>query len=122
MSASSLPSLLATAMEVRTGKAQILCSVDENGKKYYDVEITKILDTDSGEKNMTVKITDEELLKITGGIVQGMSGTPLIQNGMLAGAITHVFVGNPTEGYAIFAENMLDVADDIGATYERKIS
>ena len=113
---------VATAMEVRTGKAQILCSVDENGKKYYDVEITKILDTDSGEKNMTVKITDEELLKITGGIVQGMSGTPLIQNGMLAGAITHVFVGNPTEGYAIFAENMLDVADDIGATYERKIS
>ena len=113
---------VATAMEVRTGKAQILCSVDENGKKYYDVEITKILDSRSDEKNMTVKITDEELLKITGGIVQGMSGTPLIQNGMLAGAITHVFVGNPTEGYAIFAENMLNVADDIGATYERKIS
>lgn len=113
---------VATAGEVRTGKAQILCTVDERGKQYYDVEITKILDTHSEEKNMTVKITDEELLRITGGIVQGMSGTPLIQNGMLVGAITHVFVGTPKEGYAIFAENMLTVADDIGATYERKIS
>ncbi len=113
---------VATAGEVKTGKAQILCTVDERGKQYYDVEITKILDTHSKEKNMTVKITDEELLKITGGIVQGMSGTPLIQNGMLVGAITHVFVGTPKEGYAIFAENMLAVADRLTAISEKKVS
>ena len=113
---------VATAMEVKTGKAQILCTVDEKGKKYYDVEITKILDTHSEEKNMTVKITDEELLGITGGIVQGMSGTPLIQNGMLVGAITHVFVGTPKEGYAIFAENMLAVADEVKAMTLKNVS
>ena len=103
---------VATSGEVKTGKAQILCTVDENGRQYYDVEITKIIDRESGQKNMTVKITDERLLEITGGIVQGMSGTPLIQNGMFVGAITHVFVGTPKEGYAIFAENMLAAADE----------
>lgn len=103
---------VATSGEVKTGKAQILCTVDENGRQYYDVEITKIIDKESGQKNMTVKITDERLLEITGGIVQGMSGTPLIQNGMFVGAITHVFVGTPKEGYAIFAENMLAAADE----------
>ncbi|MBQ2828975.1 MAG: SpoIVB peptidase [Clostridia bacterium] len=102
---------VATTGEVKTGKAQILCTVDETGTQYYDVEITKIIDEKSEQKNMTVKITDERLLEITGGIVQGMSGTPLIQNGMLAGAITHVFIGTPKEGYAIFAENMLSAAD-----------
>ncbi len=104
---------VATSGEVKTGKAQILCTVDENGKQYYDVEITKIIDKESGQKNMTVKITDERLLEITGGIVQGMSGTPLIQNGMFVGAITHVFVGTPREGYAIFAENMMAAADEV---------
>ena len=104
---------VATSGEVKTGKAQILCTVDEKGKQYYDVEITKIIDKESGQKNMTVKITDERLLEITGGIVQGMSGTPLIQNGMFVGAITHVFVGTPREGYAIFAENMLAAADEV---------
>ncbi len=104
---------VATSGEVKTGKAQILCTVDENGRQYYDVEITKIIDKESGQKNMTVKITDERLLEITGGIVQGMSGTPLIQNGMFVGAITHVFVGTPREGYAIFAENMLAAADEV---------
>lgn len=104
---------VATPGEVKTGKAQILCSVDNTGRQYYDVEITKIIDEESSQKNMTVKITDERLLEITGGIVQGMSGTPLIQNGMLVGAITHVFIGTPKEGYAIFAENMLNAADQI---------
>ena len=56
---------------------------------------------------MVIKITDNELLSKTGGIVQGMSGSPIIQNGCLVGAVTHVFVNNPTEGYAVFAENML---------------
>jgi stage IV sporulation protein B len=55
---------------------------------------------------MTIEITDKELLKKTGGIVQGMSGSPIIQNGCLVGAVTHVFVNNPKKGYAVFAENM----------------
>lgn len=105
---------VATKGEVKTGKAQILCSTDDTGKKYYDVEITKIIDENSEQKNMTIKITDKRLLEITGGIVQGMSGTPLIQDGMLVGAITHVFIGNPQEGYAIFAENMLSAAEKTG--------
>lgn len=103
---------VAVSDEVKTGKAQILCTVDGTGPHYYDVEITKIIDKDSDEKNMTVKITDKKLLAITGGIVQGMSGTPLIQNGMFVGAITHVFVNTPKEGYAIFAENMIAAADE----------
>ncbi len=114
---------VATSSEVRTGKVKILCSVNDKGPQYYDAEITKIIDKDSHEKNMTVKITDKKLLGITGGIVQGMSGTPLIQNGMFVGAITHVFVGNPEEGYAIFAENMVAVADETEARfYEKKAS
>ncbi len=111
---------VATSSEVKTGKAQILCTVDETGSQYYDVEITKIIDEDAEQKNMTVKITDERLLEITGGIVQGMSGTPLIQNGMLVGAITHVFIGSPKEGYAIFAENMLTAADEAEAIMNRE--
>ncbi len=111
---------VATPGEVKTGKAQILCTVDETGSKYYDVEITKIIDEKSEQKNMTVKITDERLLEITGGIVQGMSGTPLIQNGMLVGAITHVFIGTPKEGYAIFAENMLSAADEAEGIMKRE--
>lgn len=111
---------VATIGEVKTGKAQILCSVDETGRQYYDVEITKIIDEKSNQKNMTVKITDERLLEITGGIVQGMSGTPLIQNGMLVGAITHVFIGTPREGYAIFAQNMLSAAEQAEAVTDRE--
>ena len=113
---------VATSGEVKTGKAQILCSVDSSGPQYYDVEITRILDEDSNQKNMTIKITDKRLLEITGGIVQGMSGTPLIQNGMFVGAVTHVFVGTPDEGYAIFAENMLAAADSINAVTDKKAS
>ena len=113
---------VATSGEVKTGKAQILCSVDSSGPQYYDVEITRILDEDSNQKNMTIKITDKRLLEITGGIVQGMSGTPLIQNGMFVGAVTHVFVGTPDEGYAIFAENMLAAADGINAVTDKKAS
>ena len=60
---------------------------------------------------MTIEITDERLIEKTGGIVQGMSGSPIIQNGMLVGAVTHVFVNNPLQGYAIFAENMISTGD-----------
>lgn len=98
---------VATAQEVKKGFAQIICTVDEKGPKVYSAEITKVLFNDD-EKNMIIKITDKELIKKTGGIVQGMSGTPIIQNGKLVGAITHVIVNNPVKGYAIFAETMLE--------------
>ncbi|MCH5317058.1 MAG: SpoIVB peptidase [Eubacterium sp.] len=98
---------VAAPQEVERGFAQIICTVDENGPQVYSVEIMKI---SYGEdiKNMIVKIIDEELIKKTGGIIQGMSGTPIIQNGKLIGAITHVIINNPLKGYAIFAQTMLD--------------
>lgn len=98
--------------EIKTDKAQIISCVDENGPQYYDIEITKIYHAKNETKNMVIKVTDEELIEKTGGIVQGMSGSPIIQNGMLVGAVTHVFLNDPTQGYAIFAENMLSMADN----------
>ncbi len=98
--------------EIKTGKAQIISTVTGNKKEYYDINIEKV-NFDSENKNMIIKVTDSELLDITGGIVQGMSGSPIIQNGMLVGAVTHVFVSDPTKGYAIFAENMISTADEI---------
>ena len=71
---------------------------------------------------MIIKITDERLLSETGGIIQGMSGSPIIQNGMLIGAITHVFVNDPQRGYAIFAENMISKLQDLNDTDYKKIS
>lgn len=100
--------------EVQEGKAQIYTTVEGDTPKYYDVEIVKKYSSNQeSEKNMIVKITDPDLIAITGGIVQGMSGTPLIQNGKLIGAITHVFVNDPTQGYGIFAENMIVTANDL---------
>lgn len=97
---------VATASEVHTGSAQVICTVADGEKRSYEVEIKKCGDTD-GTKNMTVRITDQTLLSLTGGIIQGMSGSPIIQDGMLVGAVTHVFVNDPKCGYAIYAENML---------------
>lgn len=100
--------------EVREGKAQIFCTVEGDTPRYYDAEIVKKYSSNQDtEKNMIVKITDPDLIAITGGIVQGMSGTPLIQNGKLIGAITHVFVNDPTQGYGIFAENMIVTANEL---------
>ena len=75
----------------------------------YEIEIQKV-DHTSIQKNkgMVIRVVDEELLKLTGGIVQGMSGSPIIQDGKLVGAVTHVFVNDPTRGYGIFIENMLE--------------
>ena len=97
--------------EIRKGEAQILCNVDGQAK-YYDVEIDEIyLDHDSVNRGMLLTVTDAELLAITGGIIQGMSGSPIIQDGKLVGAVTHVLVNDPTRGYGIFIENMLDAAE-----------
>lgn len=101
---------VALPQEVQKGFCQIITTVDENGPKVYSAEITKINQNDD-EKNMVIRITDEELIKITGGIVQGMSGSPIIQNGKLIGAITHVIVNNPLKGYAVFAQTMLEISE-----------
>lgn len=98
---------LAYAYEVELGKAQILSTVDGNGVRAFDCTITKkSAPGDPEGRNMVVRITDEELLDITGGIVQGMSGSPVIQNGKLIAVITHVFVNDPAKGYAVYAECM----------------
>jgi stage IV sporulation protein B len=102
---------VALKSEVKLGAAQVLATVNGQEKKAYAVEITKISpNANSNQKNMTIQVTDPELLEATGGIVQGMSGSPLLQNGMLVGAVTHVFVNSPLEGYAIFAQAMLENA------------
>ncbi len=95
--------------DVQIGEATILTTIDGNTPKEYSIEIEKIdYNSDESSKNMIVQITDPKLLQQTGGIVQGMSGSPIIQNGRLIGAITHVFISDPTKGYAIFCENMVN--------------
>ena len=96
---------------IRPGKASILSTVSGTAVQAYSVEILKIYPScrQSG-RNMLIKVTDPALLEATGGIVQGMSGSPIIQDGKLIGAVTHVLVNDPTTGYGIFIENMLDAA------------
>lgn len=94
--------------EIEKGPAQILCTVDGT-PKYYDVEITAVhLDHDNVNRGIELKVTDPELLELTGGIIQGMSGAPIIQNDHLIGAVTHVLVQDASKGYGIFIENMLE--------------
>lgn len=98
---------LAYTDEVKEGEAQILSTIDENGVRAFSCEIVRTFPQEAeGTKSMILKITDPELLEVTGGIVQGMSGSPVIQNGRLAGVVTHVFVNDPKKGYAIYAEWM----------------
>ncbi|MCI7760398.1 MAG: SpoIVB peptidase [[Eubacterium] saphenum] len=97
--------------EVHTGKATVLTTINGSEPREYDIEIERInLFGLEGSKGMVIRITDPELLEETGGIVRGMSGSPIIQDGRFAGAVTHVLVNDPTRGYAIFAENMLEQA------------
>ncbi len=100
--------------EVQLGKAQVITTIDDSGPKYYDIEIVKIYpSSDMSARNMIIKITDPELLEKTGGIVQGMSGSPIIQNSMLVGALTHVFISEPEQGYAVFAQRMIQTMDSL---------
>lgn len=96
--------------EVTTGKATILANVSGDEVKEYEIEITKILDADASARNLLLTVTDPELLEATGGIVQGMSGAPILQNGKLVGAVTHVLLSDPTRGYGILIKNMLESA------------
>lgn len=99
---------MAFKQDISLGKATILTTIDGTSPKEYSIEIEKIdYNSNESSKNMVIHITDEELLSKTGGIVQGMSGSPIIQNGKLIGAVTHVFVNDPTKGYGIFCENMI---------------
>ncbi len=94
--------------DIEKGPAQILCTVD-GVPKYYDVEITAVhLDHDNVNRGIELEVTDPELLALTGGIIQGMSGAPIIQNNHLIGAVTHVLVQDASRGYGIFIENMLE--------------
>jgi stage IV sporulation protein B len=99
--------------DVKEGKAIIYSTVCEQGVREFEVEIIKIYKNSSDSKNFLVRITDTELLEITGGIVQGMSGSPIIQEGRLIGAVTHVLVSDPAKGYGIFIDNMLTSMPDI---------
>lgn len=102
---------VATSSEVRTGKATIRSTVSGNEVREYSVEILKIYPKSrQNGRNLLLKVTDPALLEATGGIVQGMSGSPIIQDGKLVGAVTHVLVNDPTTGYGIFIENMLHAA------------
>ncbi len=113
------PSLIKNALpvgiktDVKEGAATILSNVDGLGIEEYDIEISKIYSGNEKTKNFVIKVSDPDLLEKTGGIVRGMSGSPIIQNGKLIGAVTHVMVNDPTKGYGIFIENMLAEAEKI---------
>ena len=99
---------VANRSEIKLGKAQIVCELTTGQKEYYDIEIQKInINNNNDNKSMYIKITDEKLLKKTGGIIQGMSGSPIVQDGKFIGAVTHVLVSDPTSGYGVFADMML---------------
>lgn len=104
---------VAAIQEVKKGKATLISTVEKGQPKEYEIEITHIgFNENNREKNMIVKVTDEDLIDKTGGIVQGMSGSPIIQNGKLVGALTHVIVGNPQKGYAVFAQTMAEESNN----------
>ena len=102
------PVPVASRNEVELGKATILCMLDNDKIEEYEIEIQrKYANTESETKSMIIKVIDEDLISKTGGIVQGMSGSPILQNGKLVGALTHVFVNDPARGYAIFADALV---------------
>ena len=106
----SAPLSVASRDEICEGEAYIYCTLDDSGPHKYSVSISAINSQADGNKCFTIKVTDKDLIAKTGGIVQGMSGSPIIQNGKLVGAVTHVLINDPTTGYGIFIENMLNAA------------
>ena len=104
------PVPVASREQVKTGKATILSNIRGDEVEEFEVEITHVYDQDEGARSLMLQVTDPDLLEATGGIVQGMSGSPILQDGRLVGAVTHVLVNDPTRGYGIFIENMLDAA------------
>ncbi|MBE6894360.1 MAG: SpoIVB peptidase [Ruminococcaceae bacterium] len=110
---------IAYPQEITTGDAYILTTINGTKAKKYSIVIEKIaLTTSNQNKNLVIRITDSELLSLTGGIVQGMSGSPIIQNGRLVGAVTHVFVNQVDRGYGVFAQNMIFSMDNAAKVAE----
>ena len=96
-------------LSVKLGDAKIYCNIDNQGVKAYDIKILKANKQNSADdKSMIIKVTDKELLEKTGGIIQGMSGSPIVQNGKIIGAVTHVFLNDPTRGYGVYIDWMVD--------------
>jgi len=115
---STLP--VAHKQEVTTGAAQLITTVSGREPQSYAIEIERVdYREDLPTQNMVIRITDDALLQATGGVLCGMSGSPILQNGKLVGAVTHVFVGDPTGGYAIFAENMLSTAQTVPSSQQQ---
>lgn len=114
---------IAYKQEVKTGKAELITTVDGDQPRSYEIEIVEVdYRDDVPTRNMIIRITDEELLEVTGGVLCGMSGSPIVQDGKLVAAVTHVFVGDPTSGYAIFAENMLESAQGVPLTQQETVA
>lgn len=108
---------VANPSQIHTGKAYIITTINGSQPQKYEIEIEKInLTTTDPNKNMVIRVTDSQLLALTGGIVRGFSGSPIVQDGMLVGAVTHVFVNQVDKGYGIFATNMLDTIDSLVAS------
>jgi stage IV sporulation protein B len=101
------PVQVAKGGEVKTGAANILSNVDGDKVERFEIEILKIFPAENEPRNFMIRVTDTRLIALTGGIVQGMSGSPVLQDGKLVGAVTHVLINDPTRGYGIFAESML---------------
>ena len=99
---------VASRDEIKEGKAQILCQLDNTGTKTYEIEIEKIYKNNNiDNKSMFIKVTDKDLIEKTGGIIQGMSGAPIIQNGKFIGAVTNVLINDPTQGYGVFGDILI---------------
>ncbi len=114
---------VAARQQVHTGAAKMLTTVDGTGPHAYDVRIEQVrYASGSGEPDMVVRITDKKLLARTGGIVQGMSGSPLLQDGRFIGAVTHVFIDDPQRGYGIFAEKMSITSKTLAGAYLKGVS
>ncbi|MBR4072818.1 MAG: SpoIVB peptidase [Clostridia bacterium] len=114
---------VALKQEIKNGNAKIYCTVDGENPKFYNCTVKKRSSAYfSRTQNLIVEITDKELLEKTGGIIQGMSGSPILQNGKLIGAVTHVLVDDPTKGYGIFAENMLETAQSVSQQQQKDAS
>lgn len=105
---------IALRNEIEPGPATIMCTLENNVRKEYSIEIEQIfVNNNENNKSMQLKITDPKLLETTGGIIQGMSGSPIIQNGKVIGSLTHVLVSEPTKGYGVFADLMVKQSIEI---------
>lgn len=101
------PVPVATRDQVQTGPATILSNIRGDQVEEFDIQITRVCPSDDSNRSLLIQVTDPELLEATGGIVQGMSGSPILQNGRIVGAVTHVLINDPTRGYGVLAEQML---------------